>query len=99
VIPLQGPDLAAALADGGDASGGGQGSSQGGDIGDFKFDGGLADIGIIMFAQFAAGGIDDQVYFLAHDAVDDVGPARASSEERDGVKENGFNQGWADVES
>ena len=52
---------------------GGQGGRNCCDIWHLIFDGRLSDIRIVMLAQLAAGGIDDQLNLIVLDAIHDVG--------------------------
>ena len=73
MITLQGADLAVAAAESGYPSDGGCGCGNGGDIGNFVLNGRLSNIGIIVLAQFAAGGVDDQLDLPVFDTIHDIG--------------------------
>ena len=61
MIILQGPHPAGLAPGCGNPPGRGQSSRQGGDVGYLVFNGILANVGIIMQAQLAAGGVDDEL--------------------------------------
>lgn len=75
MITLQRPYGAVAPSEGADPPGGRGGRGQGGDVGHLVLDGGLADVGIIVVAELAAGGVDDQLDLAVFDGVDDIRPA------------------------
>jgi hypothetical protein len=58
-----------------DAFGGCHGCGQGRNVGHFELDGGLADIGIVIFAQFSGGRIDDELDFFVFDSIGNIRPA------------------------
>ena len=64
-----------AFAHRGDAFDGCGRGGGGRDVWNSVLDGGFADVGVVVAAHFAAGRIDDELDFVVHDAVDDVGPA------------------------
>jgi len=75
VILLQGFDGAWLAFAGGDTLDGGGSGSGSGDIRYFVLDGRLSDVRIVVFAEFAGGGIDDKLDFTVFDGVDYVGSA------------------------
>ncbi len=58
---------------GGNSPGGGQGGGQSCNVGNFEFDGGFSDVGIIMLAQFSAGGVDYQLNFIVFNGIHNIG--------------------------
>src|SRR5512136_3125781 len=73
MVLLQRTNTSLSLLVGGNAFGSGNGRSQGGDIRDLKFYGCFANIRVVIDAEFAARGIDDQLNFPVLDSVHNVG--------------------------
>ena len=72
MIALQGADLAMSATEGGDPSDCGYGRGNGGNVRDFILDGRLADIGVVMLAQFSTGGVDNQMNLPILDPIHDM---------------------------
>ena len=75
MITLQGLGPAMPFTEGGNALDCCHCGGNGGDIGDFILDRRLADVGIVVLAELAAGGIDDQVNGAVFDGIDNIRPS------------------------